>query len=73
MHAYIYLVVQRSSDNSHISSTLQKHVLTTAQSGYPGCRQTEETVVMHCKKYLVKMTTSAWLLQFQGSLNRWVA
>ena len=29
----------------------------------------------HCKKYLVKMTTSAWLLQFQGSLNsnRWVA
>jgi len=24
------------------------------------------------KKYLVKMTTSAWLLQFQGSLNRWV-
>ena len=27
----------------------------------------------HCKKYLVKTTTSAWLLQFQGSLNRWVA
>ena len=26
----------------------------------------------HCKKYLVKMTTSAWLLQFQGSLNRWI-
>ena len=26
----------------------------------------------HCKKYLVKMTTSAWLLQFQGSLNRFV-
>ena len=24
------------------------------------------------KKYLVKMTTSEWLLQFQGSLNRWV-
>ena len=44
---YIYLVVQRSNDNSHISSTLQKHVvLTTAQSGYPGCRQSEETVVM---------------------------
>ena len=27
-------------------------------------------VVPHCKKYLVKMTASAWLLQFQGSLNR---
>ena len=27
---------------------------------------------LHCKKYLVKITTSAWLLQFQGSLNRWV-
>ena len=26
--------------------------------------------VVHCKNYLVKMTTSAWLLQFQGSLNR---
>ena len=26
----------------------------------------------HCKKYLVKMTISEWLLQFQGSLNRWV-
>ena len=22
------------------------------------------------KKYLIKMTTSAWLLQFQGSLNK---
>ena len=28
--------------------------------------------IVHCKKYLVKMTTSEWLLQFQGSLNRWV-
>ena len=28
------------------------------------------TMCPHCKKYLVKMTTSAWLLQFQGSLNR---
>ena len=24
------------------------------------------------KNYLVKMTVSAWLLQFQGSLNQWV-
>ena len=30
-------------------------------------------ILIHCKKYLVKMTTSAWLLQFQGLLNRWVA
>ena len=27
---------------------------------------------LHCKTYLVEMTTSAWLLEFQGSLNRWV-
>ena len=26
-------------------------------------------IQQHCKKYLVKMNTSAWLLQFQGSLN----
>ena len=25
---------------------------------------------VHYKKYLVKMTTHAWLLEFQGSLNR---
>ena len=24
------------------------------------------------KVYLVKMTSSAWLLQFQGSLNKWL-
>ena len=28
---------------------------------------------IHCKNHLVKMTTSAWLPQFQGSLNRWAA
>ena len=32
----------------------------------------EGAVPAHCKKYLVKMTISAWLLQFQGSLNTWV-
>ena len=30
------------------------------------------TVCVHCKKYLVKMTTIAWLLQFQSSINRWI-
>ena len=28
-----------------------------------------EIDIYHCKRYLVKMNTSAWLLQFQGSLN----
>ena len=32
----------------------------------------ERKSAVHCKKYLVKMTISEWLLQFQGSLNRWV-
>ena len=29
-------------------------------------------LLYHCKKYSVRMTTSAWLVQFQGSLNRLV-
>ena len=49
MHAYIIHIFgcTEEYDNSHISSTVQKHVvLAPAQSGYPGCRQTEKTVVM---------------------------
>ena len=49
MYAYIIHIFgcTEEYDNSHISSRLQKHVvLAPAQSGYPGCRQTEKTVVM---------------------------
>ena len=36
------------------------------------CLQGSQFTNAHCKKYLFKMTTSAWLLQFQGSLNIWM-
>ena len=58
------LYVTASSMRYNMQKLLNKYVVWV---------QAVKKATPHCKKYLVKMTTSAWLLQFQGPLNRWVA